>query len=109
MADFVGSLRYNGPKRYHVERAVFFVWRAIVNVQIPQDQLAMVESLVAAGRFTSLDEAVSEGIRLLASSEQLRQLVQHGVEQADCGDLVDHDTVFSQLRALAAEQTSGRR
>jgi len=75
-----------------------------VNIQIPQDQLAMAEGLVAAGRFSSLDEVVAKGIRLLASSEQLRQQVQVGVEQADNGELVDHDTVFSQLRAMAATQ-----
>ncbi len=84
-----------------------------MNVQIPQGQLAMVEGLVAAGRFSSLDEAVVEGIRLLASNEQLRQQLQQqiqiGVDQADQSELVDHDTVFTQLRTMAASRANGQR
>ena len=72
-----------------------------MNVQIPQEQQAIVEGLVAAGRFSSIGEAISEGIRLLASSEQLRQQVQIGIEQADRGEVIEHDTVFAQLKAMA--------
>ena len=46
-----------------------------MNVQIPEEQQAIVEALVAAGRFASVDEAISEGIRLLASTEELRQQI----------------------------------
>ncbi len=74
-----------------------------MHIQIPQEQQAIVEGLVAAGRFSSVQEAISEGIRLLASSEKLRQEVQVGKDQADRGELIDHDTVFAQLKAMATE------
>lgn len=79
----------------------------MMNVQLPKEQLTLVEELVAAGRFSSMDEAISEGIRLLASNEQLRQQVQTGIEQAENGEVLDHDTVFAQLKAIAnSAQTS---
>ena len=74
-----------------------------MDVQIPQEQQAIVERLVATGRFSSVQEAVSEGIRLLASNERLRQEIQAGIDQADRGELFDHDTVFAQLKAMATE------
>jgi len=49
-----------------------------MDVQIPQEQQAIVEGLVAAGRFSSVQEAISEGIRLLASNEKLRQEFKSG-------------------------------
>ena len=74
-----------------------------MDVQIPQDQQAIVEGLVAAGRFSSVQEAISEGIRLLASSEKLRLEIQVGIDEADRGELHDHDTVFAQLKAMATD------
>ena len=41
--------------------------------------------------------------RVDAMREQLREQVNIGIEQADCGDLIDHDTVFTDLRTRAAE------
>ena len=78
-----------------------------MDIQLPQDQRAAIEALVSDGRFSSVQEAVNEGIRLLVSNEKLRRAVQLGVEQADAGVLHDHDTVFSQLRAMASEATDG--
>jgi antitoxin ParD1/3/4 len=74
-----------------------------MNIELPAEQQAFIESLVESGRFSSVDEAVSEGIRLLASKERLKQEVQIGIQQADRGDVVDHDTVFAQLRTMAVE------
>lgn len=74
-----------------------------MDVQIPQDQQAIIEGLVANGRFSSVQEAVSEGIRLLVSNEKLRQEIQVGIDQADRGELFDHDTVFARLKAMATE------
>jgi putative addiction module CopG family antidote len=78
-----------------------------MNIQLPQDQQSAIESLVNTGRFGSVQEAVTEGIRLLVSNEKLREAVQVGIDQADKGELHDHDTVFGQLRAIAAEATNG--
>ncbi len=74
-----------------------------MDIQIPEDQQAIIERLVATGRFSSVQEAISEGIRLLDSSERLRQEIQVGIEQADRGEFHDHDTVFAQLKAMASE------
>ena len=74
-----------------------------MDVQIPQEQQAIIEGLIATGRYASAQEAISEGIRLLASTEQLRQEIQVGIDQADSGDLHAHDTVFGQLKVMAAE------
>ncbi|WP_164102576.1 ribbon-helix-helix domain-containing protein [Candidatus Laterigemmans baculatus] len=72
-----------------------------MEIHLPPDQRAIVEHLVASGRFRSADEALAEGVRLLASAEKLREEVEVGIQQADRGELVDHDTVFARLRTLA--------
>jgi predicted transcriptional regulator len=41
------------------------------------------------------------------SNETLRQAIQVGIDQADAGDLHDHDSVFAQLKAMAAEASNG--
>lgn len=78
-----------------------------MHVELPAEQQAIIESLVASGRFASLSDALCTAIDLLISREELCQRVQVGIEQADRGELADHDTVFSQLRlmASAAEQS----
>ena len=78
-----------------------------MDIQLPQDQQSAIEAMVTNGRFNSVQEAVSEGIRLLVSNEKLREAVQVGIDQADRGELHDHDTVFAQPKAMAAEATGG--
>ena len=78
-----------------------------MDIQLPQDQQSAIEAMVTNGRFNSVQEAVSEGIRLLVSNEKLREAVQVGIDQADRGELHDHDTVFAQLKAMAAEAAGG--
>ena len=76
------------------------VW---MNINLSPDQKAFIENLVESGRFSSADEAIGESVRLLVSREQLREQIHIGIEQADRGDLIDHDTVFANLRMRAAE------
>ncbi len=78
----------------------------IMHIDLPTDQQTLVENLVASGRFPSVQDAVSEAINMLAAHEKLRKEIQVGVDQADRGALLEHDTVFTQLRSLAA--TAGR-
>ena len=78
-----------------------------MEIHLAADQQAIVEGLVASGRFRSVDEAVAEGVRLLASTDTLCQQVRAGMEQAAHGDVVDHDTVFAHLKAMAAAAQSG--
>ena len=80
-----------------------------MNIRLPEEQQTIIEGLVASGRFSSAEDAVAEGIRLLASNERLRQEIQIGIDQADRGEVYDHDTVFAQLKAMAKEaQVSNR-
>jgi antitoxin ParD1/3/4 len=72
-----------------------------MNVELSTDLQMLAESLIASGRFSSIDEVLREGVQLLASQERLRQQVEIGVGQADRGEIVDHDSVFSQLRMMA--------
>ena len=74
-----------------------------MNLELPAEQQAFIESLVKSGRFSSVDEAVSEGIRLLLSQERLKHEIQVGIQQADRDDVADHDTVFAQLRTMATD------
>jgi putative addiction module CopG family antidote len=72
-----------------------------MNINLPPEQEAFIDQLVSCGQFASPDEAISESIRLLVARERLREQVQIGIEQADRDDVVSHDTVFAQLRAMA--------
>ena len=78
-----------------------------MELQLPKDQQSAIEAMVTNGRFSSVQEALSEGIRLLVSNEKLREAVQVGIDQADRGEFHDHDTVFAQLKALAADAAGG--
>ena len=73
-----------------------------MNVDLPAEQQAFIQRLVASGRYPCADDAISDGVRLLISQERLKQQVDVGLEQAESGNLVDHDTVFGQLRTMAA-------
>jgi antitoxin ParD1/3/4 len=73
-----------------------------MNVDLPAEQQAFIERLVASERYPSPGEAIRDGVRLLISQERLKQQVDVGIEQAERGELVEHDTVFGQLKAMAA-------
>jgi antitoxin ParD1/3/4 len=73
-----------------------------MNIELPPDQQAFLAGLVATGQFDSVGEAVREGVGLLISREDLKRQVQVGIDQADRGELIDHETVFRNLRALAS-------
>jgi putative addiction module CopG family antidote len=75
-----------------------------MQIDLPAEQQTFIENLVASGQFSSENHAMSEAVRLLISREQLKQAVQLGIEQADRGMLLDHDTVFGQLRMMATAQ-----
>ncbi len=72
-----------------------------MNIELPSDQQAFLAGLVAAGRFGSVGEAIRESVDMLISREGLRQHIQVGIDQADRGEVIDHDTVFRHLRTLA--------
>jgi len=76
-----------------------------MNVELPADQRAFIDRLVATGRFPSADDAIREAVHLLTTRERLKQEIDKGVEQANRNEVFDHDSVFAHLRetAMAAE------
>ncbi len=75
----------------------------MMEISLPPEQQSFIENLVQAGRFSSTDEAISECVRRLMTLEQLKKQVDLGIQQADRGDIMDHDTVFANLKARTAE------
>ena len=73
-----------------------------MSLQLPPEEQQAAEALVAAGRFTSVEEVITEGVRRLAMTEELRSKVQIGIDQANRGEMVDHEAVFERLRTQAA-------
>lgn len=78
-----------------------------MNIDLPAEQQTFIDNLVASGQFASEKEAICEAVRLLISREELKQKIRVGIEQADLGMLTDHDTVFAQLRMMAAAHQLG--
>jgi len=68
-----------------------------MNVDLPSDVDEFVKELVLNGRFSSEQEAIAEGLRLLRSREQLRADVAKGFKQLDNGESVDGDDLFAEL------------
>jgi antitoxin ParD1/3/4 len=62
----------------------------------------VVNRLVATGRFSSPNDVISQGVRLLDEREtrlaELDRLVEEGDEDAAAGRIIDADTLFSELR-----------
>jgi antitoxin ParD1/3/4 len=70
-----------------------------MNVQLTPDLQAEVEKFVVSGHYKNADDAVAHGIRLLLTAEGAYEKVKVGIDQANRGELVDHNTVFSNLRS----------
>ncbi len=79
-----------------------------MQVDLPAEQQMFIENVVASGRFSSQNDAICEAVRLLVSRERLKDEIRIGVEQAERGMLIDHDTVFDHLRMMAAGQQRER-
>lgn len=76
------------------------------NVVLTDSQSAMVDALVASGRYQNVSEALRAGLRLLereeAELESLRTRLSEGVDQARRGDLADGSGEDAIRRAFAA-------
>lgn len=62
-----------------------------------------VESLVSSGEFQTPQDAIGEGVRLLAMRTQLRADIQKGVAELDAGQWVEGKVVFAELRERARQ------
>jgi len=70
-----------------------------MNVNLPSDVIDFVKGLVVQGRFDTEEAAVVEGIRLLMSRENLRSVINKGIDQLDNGLFFEHDTVWAEVNA----------
>jgi len=74
-----------------------------MQIRLSPEQESFVTSLVAKGQFDTPEAVISQGIRLIAMQEQLKQDVAAGVADVEAGRVHDHDSVFSDLRAQAGQ------
>lgn len=75
------------------------------NVVLTDTQDALVQALIASGRFQNASEALRAGLRLLEHEEAQRDAIcarlMDGLEQARAGDLAEGSGVDAVRRAFA--------
>ena len=86
--------------------------RTTVNISITPELDAFLRDRVNSGRYQTTSEVVREALRLLERHEQEREEAFHqlkakleeGARQAERGELIDEDEVFSELREMIEER-----
>ena len=86
--------------------------RTTVNISITPELDAFLRDRVNSGRYQTTSEVVREALRLLERHEQEREEAFHqlkakleeGARQAERGELIDGDEVFSELREMIEER-----
>lgn len=75
------------------------------NVVLTEQQDALVQDLVASGRYQNASEALRAGLRLLERQEaevmQIKHSLQEGLRQAEAGELADGSGANAIRRAFA--------
>lgn len=75
------------------------------NVVLTDQQDALVQDLVASGRYQNASEALRAGLRLLERQEaevmQIRQSLRDGLQQAQAGELAEGSGTDAIRRAFA--------
>jgi len=71
--------------------------------QIPVDMHQFVAELISKRRFSSENEVIREGLRLLQSREMLREEVRKGFDQLDRGEKVSADEVRKRAERTIAK------
>jgi antitoxin ParD1/3/4 len=75
-----------------------------MEITLPAELEEMVKEKVRTGEYASAADVVSEGLRLLEAEEDLHRFealkrdIAAGIEEADRGELVSAEEVFSRLR-----------
>ncbi len=77
-----------------------------MNVSLTSQLEELVQQKVSSGRYNSASEVIREALRLLEERDSLKELrlqalkkdIALGIEQADRGELLDGDQVFTELR-----------
>ena len=72
-----------------------------MNVVIKPDSQRIVEDQMKAGRYTSPEDVVQAGLKLLqerhANLAHIRDKIAVGLNQAKCGELADGEGVFDEI------------
>jgi len=74
-----------------------------------------VAEMLGTGLYQSQSEILREGLRLLKEREELKKLrlselrseINRGIEQADCGELVDGPRTFAKIRQKSKQRRHG--
>ena len=69
-----------------------------MTVEIPGDYDAIVQQLIADGKFRDETEVVTEGIRLVIARERLHRDIQAGIDELDAGKQIDANEVYTEAR-----------
>lgn len=77
-----------------------------MNVSLTTQLEKLVQQKVSSGLYNSASEVVREALRLLEERDMLKELklqalkkdIASGLEQADNGELIDSEKVFTELR-----------
>lgn len=72
-----------------------------MNIDLPGEASQFIEGLVASGEYKSAEEAVTDGVRLLMSRQQLRADIQNGIDELNAGEGIEGKLVFAELRERA--------
>ena len=74
-----------------------------MNLDLPVETMKFVEALVASGEYSTAQDAVVDGVRLLMTRKQLRDDIQQGIAELDAGQWIDGKEVFAELRDRARQ------
>ncbi len=77
-----------------------------MSITLPPQLEKLIQEKIKSGAYHSPDEVILESLRLLDERDRklaaLRADIQVGIDQAERGEVVDGDTVFTELRAKYA-------
>ncbi|TWT30917.1 type II toxin-antitoxin system ParD family antitoxin [Blastopirellula retiformator] len=79
-----------------------------MNLTLPHELNAFVQSLVNQGRYSSAEEAVAAGIRLLQAQEALRLEIAKGIRQLDADESFSEEDVFAAAESAISKTESER-
>ena len=74
-----------------------------MDLDLPVETMRSVEALVASGEYSTAQDAVADGVRLLMTRKQLRDDIQKGIAELDAGQWIDGKEVFAELRERARQ------
>lgn len=82
-----------------------------MNVSLTPELEQFIQSQLESGKFTSVDEVIAAGIKLLEEREriykgrfeELRKEIMIGIEASERGEVVDGEIVFAELEEYIRE------